>query len=223
VRRDLLAIVALVASIVTFAIGLREARSASKAQEKQNDRVLVEQLRQQYTRIGVLANKSSSERTGSELYELKADLAVAGGILRSLGNQATPEDFAFVADMYLNAGFPYLSVPYYEPAIAREKEPTLLAQDWWGLAIARIRNQQFAAARTAVARAFPILKASGYPPVALLHILATGERVWTDVDAEARYNHSAPRSVVCPDAKSRGPLRRAQEEARADIRIRTNR
>jgi tetratricopeptide (TPR) repeat protein len=181
--RDLVGVVAILASIVTFVFAYHAQNSQNEAQKKQNDRVLAEELRSQYARITSLQDRT--QRSVLANRELDDALAVASTVLRGLGDQATGADLDFIAGAYAAVGRYELAAPLYRQAIARLAEPANLVVALRGLAWVEIQLGHLTRSRATLGRALRVSAYSSYPQVVRIAYDASTERVWVGVEKAA--------------------------------------
>ena len=182
-----LSAIAIVVSVVTFLFAYRAQNRQNTALRLQTNRGLLLQLRGGYPRISSLEEHPNGR-------ELETTLGVAAGLLHSLSQEATGEDYFFIADSYRSDHFPELAVPLYKEAIARlTTQPANQIAALRGLGYAEVLIEEPKAAHAAMVRAVEANAHSGYPQIAKYNNEAATQRVWVTVAATAHECDEAKR------------------------------
>jgi hypothetical protein len=176
---EVLSVIAIIVSVGVFLIGLHVQEHQNMATTLQNDRSLLLQLRNQYSRISSLEEHPNGR-------ELEASLGIAAGLLHSLSRVATGEDYFFIADSYRSDHFPQLAVPLYKEAIIRlNAQPANQIAALRGLGYADVLLEEPKAAHAALAQAVEVNARSSYPQIIKYDNEANTQRVWVTVAATA--------------------------------------
>jgi hypothetical protein len=125
-------VIAICFSVVSFILSDRAQHAATEAQAQASGRALLQQLRNQYSRIAAL---ESGPRTSATASELDADLGIASGLLRELASDAAGYDYLFIGQAYVFDFHPELATPLLKNALAKMTVPFYRLETFRSLAI----------------------------------------------------------------------------------------